>query len=365
MQIPLLLTPGPLTTAPVVRQAMLRDWGSREKDFAALDAGVRTKLAQIANAGSEHTALLIQGSGTFAVEAMLGTFVPKQGKLLLLVNGSYGRRMATMCDRMERSKQVIEWPEDESVDVARLAAALESDSSITHVAVVHVETTSGLLNPVEEISRVVHAHGRRLLVDAMASFGALPLDLQILKADAVAASSNKCLEGVPGIGVVLCNITALQTAAGNSPCLALDLHDQWRGFETNGQWRFTPPVQIVAALNSALDLLSEEGGIQARLARYRQNAAILLAGMRGLGFTLFLREEVQAPIILTFHPPTHPQYNFDRLHQGLLDRGFAIYPGKLTKAESFRVGCIGQIFPADMNRFIITFKSVMSEMGIH
>jgi 2-aminoethylphosphonate-pyruvate transaminase len=228
--------------------------------------------------------------------------------------------------------------------------ALAADGSITHVALVHCETTSGLLNPMPDIAAVVAKRGMALLLDAMSSFGALPIDLDAVPVTAVLASSNKCLEGAPGLGFALIEKDALAASKGVSPSLSLDLHDQWRGFESNGQWRFTPPVQVVAALLEALRQFEVEGGQTARLSRYRQNFAILSEGMRRLGFSLYLDEAVQAPIIATFRSP--PDFPFQRFYDALAARGFLIYPGKLTKADSFRIGCIGALEPHDFVRLI-------------
>lgn len=359
----LLLTPGPLTTAHDVRQAMTLDWGSREEDFTALTRRIRSKLIAAASADDDYTALMLQGSGTFAVEAMLGTFVPRDGKLLVLINGGYGHRMVAMCKQMGRAVTSLEWPENEPVDPLQVQVALRKNAEVTHVAIVHVETTTGLLNPIQEVARVVEAEGRRFLVDAMASFGALPLDLSDTRPDAVAASSNKCLESTPGIGIILCSKDAIEKTAGNATSLSLDLHGQWLGFESNSQWRFTPPVQVVAALDTALDLLEQEGGATARLARYRQNCDLLLDGMASMQIMSYLRREAQAPIITTFHPPAHAGYHFNDFHAALLGQGFAIYPGKLTKQASFRVGCIGQVFPNDIRRFLHVAAEILQRMG--
>lgn len=349
-QDPLLLTPGPLTTAPAVRAAAERDWGSRETDFIELTARVRARLAGLAG-GDGLIAVPIQGSGTFAVEAMLSTFVPAAGRALVLVNGAYGRRMVEILRRLGGTPQVVECGEDEVPSAEAVDRALAADPAITHVAAVQVETTSGILNPLEPIAAVVAARGRHLLVDAMSGFGALPLDPRRVRFEALAASSNKCLEGLPGISFVVVRASALSEAAGRARSLSLDLHAQWQGFESNGQWRFTPPTQIVAALDVALDLLAAEGGPPARVARYRANLATLRDGMSALGFRPYLRAELNAPVIATFHPPVGA-FDFDGFHRRLLACGFAIYPGKLTAAPSFRVGCIGQVFPADMQRFV-------------
>jgi len=357
---PILLTPGPLTTREETRRAMLRDWGSRDSDFIALTAEVRTRLLAVANAAASHVAVPLQGSGTFIVEATIGTLVGSEDKLLVLVNGAYGERIVKIAQRLGRAVATLVWEEIEPVDAGRVARALDADVSITHVAVIHCETTTGLLNPLAEIAAVVAAAGRKLLVDAMSSFGALPLDLSILPATAVMASSNKCLEGTPGLGFALIEKEALAASKGNSRSVSLDLFEQWRGFESNGQWRFTPPVQVLAALGEALRLLEAEGGPAARLARYRENCDLLVDGMARLGFPLLLDRVLQAPIIATFRHP-HAGFDFERFYQALAARGFVIYPGKLSKAESFRIGCIGAIDAADFRRLLAAVEDIRED----
>jgi 2-aminoethylphosphonate-pyruvate transaminase len=347
---PLLLTPGPLTTDARVRAAMGRDWGSRDAAFIALTAELRSRLLAVANGGQSHIAVPIQGSGTFVVEAAIASLVRPTGRLLVLVNGAYGRRMVEIAGRLGRPVVALEWAEDAAVDPAALEAALAADPAISHVALVHCETTSGLLNPMAEVAAVVAKAGRRLILDAMSSFGALPIDLGATPVMAVLASSNKCLEGVPGLGFALVEQAALAGAKGVSPSVSLDLHDQWRGFEANGQWRFTPPVQVVAALVEALRLLEAEGGPMARLARYQANLNILIEGFGALGFPPYLAPALQAPIIATFRPPVDRAFDFQAFHDALAAGGFVIYPGKLTREPSFRVGCIGAVTPADFER---------------
>ncbi len=349
---PILLTPGPLTTAPETRRAMLRDWGSRDPAFIALTAEMRERLLGVANGAGTHVAVPIQGSGTFILEAAVGTLVGPNDRLLVLVNGAYGERMVAIARRLGRSVDALRWPEDVPVDPAAVAAALRDDPAVTHVALIHCETTTGILNPLPQVASVVAGAGRALLLDAMSSFGTLDLDLSSTPVAAVLASSNKCLEGVPGIAFALIEAGMLARSAGVSPSLSLDLHAQWRGFEADGQWRFTPPVQVVAALVEALRRLAAEGGPPARLARYRDNFATLLAGMRDLGFDLYLDEAVQAPIIATFRMPTDRPMAFRAFYDALAARGFLIYPGKLTRAETFRIGVIGALDRRDFRRLL-------------
>ncbi len=364
-KVPLLLTPGPLTTSATVKQAMLRDWGSRDPGFIAMNARVLERLCAIAGGQTTHAAVMVQGSGTFAVEAMIGTLLPrKAAKLLVLVNGAYGHRMVRIAQMLGRAIDVMEWAEDATVSPTELAERLDSDSEITHVAVVHCETTSGILNPLEEIAAIVQRQKRALFVDAMSSFGALPVDAGKVPFLALAASSNKCLEGVPGLGFVIARQEALAASAGNAHSLALDLCAQWQGFKANGQWRFTPPTHVVAALSQALDEFDAEGGVADRGQRYRENLSILVSGMRGLGFQTLLPDEVQAPIIVTFRMPADPAFDFQVFYQAMAKRGFLIYPGKLTVADSFRMGCIGRLDASDMTAALKGVQAAMGEMGV-
>jgi 2-aminoethylphosphonate-pyruvate transaminase len=362
--VPFLLTPGPLTTAAATKAAMLRDWGSRDSDFIALNARIRASLLALCGGGETHACVPLQGSGTFAVEAMIGTLVPRTGKLLILVNGAYGRRMAKMCETMARAFVVAETAEDVPPDPAELDRRLEADASVTHVAVVHCETTSGILNPVEALAEVTARHGRRLLIDAMSSFGALPLDARSVPFEALAASANKCLEGVPGVGFVIARRDALAAAAGNAPSLSLDLSDQHDYTERTGQWRFTPPTHVLAALAAALEAHRQEGGVEGRGARYARNCRILVEGMRGLGFETLLSDALQAPIIVTFRMPADRRFDFERFYERVREKGFVLYPGKLTIADSFRVGCIGALGEAEMRSAVEAMREALAELGV-
>ncbi len=356
----ILLTPGPLTTSDATRAAMGRDWGSRDQDFIDLSEGVRTRLGALVHAGATHAVVPIQGAGTYAVEAAIGTLVPRNSKLLVLVNGAYGRRAVEMATRMGRTVSALEWPEDQAVDPARLAAALQDDPAITDVLLVHLETTSGLLNPLEPIAAMVQAAGRRLLLDAMSSLGAIPIDLRATPCCAVMASANKCLEGVPGLAYVIAEIGHLGAMKGNSASTSLDLQAQWAGFQANRQWRFTPPTHVVAALAAALDQLEAEGGVAARGARYRAHMDALVAGMRRLGFATYLPDALQGPVILTLREPEG--FDFTALYQALHAQGIVLYPGKLTREASFRIGCIGAITLADIQR---TLDAIRDVLGAH
>jgi 2-aminoethylphosphonate-pyruvate transaminase len=337
------------------------DWGSREPDFIALTQHVRQSLTALAGAERTHSCVLLQGSGTFAVEAAIQTLVPRAGKFLVLVNGAYGRRMVEIARRLDRDTAILEWDETAPVDPRAVDDALARDSVVTHVAVVHCETTSGILNPLEAVAHIVARRGRKLLIDAMSSFGAIAVDARRVPLLAMMASGNKCLESVPGIGFVIADKAALDASAGNASSVSLDIHAQWQGFEKTGQWRFTPPTHVLAALAAALEQHKSEGGIPARGARYARNCHALIAGMKRLEFTPVLDSKVQAPIIVTFHRP--PKLNFEMLHDGLRQRGFVIYPGKLTKLDTFRIGCIGAIDETVIDGVIAAVAEVLKETG--
>ena len=361
---PYLLTPGPLTTSTSVKQAMLHDYGSRDVDFIALNRHVCEQLLEIAHASDSHVCVPLQGSGTFAVEAMLATLIPPRGKLLNLVNGAYGHRISEICRYINRECLVLESPEHNPVDPARLDKTLLADDAITHVSVIYCETTAGILNPLSEIAEVVARHGRALLIDAMSAFGALPLSAKDITFEALVASSNKCLQGVPGMAFSLISKKALQQSEGNAHSLSLDLYSQAQGMNKNGQWRFTPPVHCLLALAQALDELQEEGGVTGRGQRYSENCRILREGMRTLGFETWLPDELQAPIIVTFNMPTHPAFEFQQFYDRLRAKGYIIYPGKVTHANTFRIGCIGDLGANEMHGALEAIKDTLKDMGI-
>ena len=361
---PLLLTPGPLTTSASVKQAMVHDWGSRDQGFIAINKMVLTQIVELAGAQGTHVTVPVQGSGTFAVEAMITSFVPKSGKLLVVINGAYGQRAKKIAEIAGRAVTTYETPEDTPPDLARLEKMLVDDKAITHVFAVHCETTSGILNPIAEIAALVKKQGRRLLVDSMSAFGAIEIDARTVDYDALAASSNKCLEGVPGLGFVVCRNSALAECKGNATTLVLDLFDQAEGFAKTGQYRFTPPIHVIVALGKAIEEHAAEGGVAGRGKRYRENAKVLIDGMRAMGFQTLLPNDLQAPIIVTFHMPTDPKFVFQRFYDGLKDRGYVIYPGKLTVADSFRMGCIGRLYPDHMRGALAAVREVLDEMRV-
>lgn len=361
---PLLLTPGPLTTSLRTKQAMLHDWGSWDAAFNRMTGQLCRQLLDIVHGAPSHVCVPLQGSGTFAVEAALGTLVPRSGKVLVPDNGAYCARILHILQVLDRAVVHLPFAEGQAMDAAAIGAALQADPAITHVALVHCETGTGIVNPLQEIAAVVAAQGRALIVDAMSSFGALPIDVRATPFEALIAASGKCLEGVPGMGFVLARREALQASAGQCHSLALDLHAQWQYMEKTTQWRFTPPTHVVAALVEALQQYQAEGGQPARGARYAANRERLVQGLQALGLRPLLDAALQSPIIVTFHAPAHPHWSFPAFYEGVRQCGFILYPGKLTQVETFRVGCIGAITPEDVDQVVHAIGATLRQLGL-
>jgi 2-aminoethylphosphonate-pyruvate transaminase len=362
---PYLLTPGPLTTSYEVKQAMLRDWGSWDGDFRAMTAGMRAQLLDLVDdVNGEYDCVPMQGSGSYCVESMLGTFVPKDGKVLVLANGAYGLRAAQTMQYLGRAYTLIDKGDYLPPRGDEVGAALDADPSITHVLAIHCETSSGILNPVAEIAEATLSRGRKVLIDSMSAFGAVPLEVSQIPYEAMVSSANKCIEGVPGFGFVIARKSALEASKGNSHSLSLDIHAQWATMEKTGQWRFTPPTHVVAAFLEALKTHKAEGGVAGRGARYANNRDVMVAGMRELGFETLLADRWLSPIIVTFFCPADEKFEFTRFYELMKDKGFIIYPGKLTVVESFRVGVIGRMDEHVMRRVVAAAKQSLEELGV-
>ena len=362
---PYLLTPGPLTTSIEVKRAMLRDWGSWDEDFRALTADLRRRLLALLGDGADaYECIPMQGSGTFGVEAMLGTFLPRDGKILVLSNGAYGARAAETVRYLGRELTVIDKGDYLPPRGEEVSAAIATDPAITHVLAIHCETSSGILNPLAEIAAATAAAGRKLLIDSMSAFGAIDLQPDRIPFEAMVSSANKCIEGVPGFGFVLARRDALEASRGNAHSLSLDLHAQWAAMEKTGQWRYTPPTHVVAAFIEALRIHQAEGGVAARGARYAANRDILVAGMRDIGFETLLDDRWLSPIIVTFFSPADPAFDFARFYELMKRQGYIIYPGKLTVADSFRIGCIGRMDGAVMEGVIAAAAAALAELGV-
>jgi 2-aminoethylphosphonate-pyruvate transaminase len=359
----LLLTPGPLSTSPTVRAAMNRDWCTWDDDYnVGVVTPIREKLVQLATTSrpDDYTCVLLQGSGTFSVESMIGSTIPPDGKLLVLANGAYGNRLAQIAARLNINHIVHDCGELARPDLAHLGETLSDDPKITHVVAVHNETTTGMMNPLEDIASIVKSQDRILLVDSMSAFGGVPLDIAELGIDYMVSSANKCIQGVPGFGFVIGRVAHMKQTKGWARSLSLDIHDQWQCMEHGrGKWRYTSPTHVVRAFYQALIELEEEGGVAARHARYTENQRRLVTGMERLGFRCVLPVEYHSPIITGFRSPEHSDYEFHRFYGLLKAQGFVIYPGKVTGIASFRIGSIGHVFPEDIDRLIIAIQASM------
>ena len=362
----LLFTPGPLTTSLSVKQAMLHDAGSWHFEFSELVRSIRERLLTLAalprDAGYE--CILLQGSGTFGVEAVFATCVPPNGKVAVLANGAYGERMLLMLQYAKIDHVVLRTPEDTPNDPAALDRLLADDKAITHVAIIHCETTTGILNPITEVGQIVKRHERSYIVDAMSSFAAIPIDFGAAGIDYLISSANKCIEGVPGFSFVIARCAALLACDGYARSLSLDLLGQLKGFEKNGQFRYTPPTHSILAFREALDELDKEGGVMARGARYQRNHKVLVEGMKKFGFRVYLDPKLQSYIITSFYFPNDPKFTFNDFYHRLSDKGFIIYPGKISQADTFRIGSIGRLFESDIRGLLAALAETIHEMGI-
>jgi 2-aminoethylphosphonate-pyruvate transaminase len=361
-----LFTPGPLTTSMSVKQAMLRDLGSRDFEFIGAIRQVREQLLSVAGVSQEKgfEAVLLQGSGTFALEAVVSSTIPPNGKLLVIINGAYGKRIAKIAQVYGIALATLEYPENQTPKTADVARILAEDAAISNVAIIHCETTTGIINPIEDIGRVVKQFGKTYFVDSMSAFGAVPFDFEACGIDYLVSSANKCIEGVPGFAFVIFRRDTLLTTAGWTRTLSLDLLDQWKGLEANGQFRFTPPTHAILAFAQALRELEAEGGVSGRAARYTANYRHIRTGMRELGFQEYLPEELQGHIITSFRYPTDPNFHFNDFYERLNQKGFVIYPGKVSNADCFRIGNIGRIFESDMASLLAAIEQTLHEMNV-
>ena len=362
----LLFTPGPLTTSLAVKQAMLHDAGSWHWEFNGKVKAIREKLLAVAGV-SQATgweAVLLQGSGTFGVESVFLTGVPPDGKVSVLSNGAYGERAVLMLQHARIPYAVLRTAEDVPSDASALDQLLASDKAITHVLAVHCETTTGILNPIQGIGAVARRHGKTYIVDAMSSFGAYPIDFEACGIDYLISSANKCIEGVPGFSFVLCRRAVLLATEGWARSLSMNLLDQLKGFEKNGQFRYTPPTHAILAFEQALAELDIEGGPVGRANRYRENHRTLVEAMDRIGLKPYLDPSVQSHIITSFPYPSHPAYNWPDFYRRVAEKGFLLYPGKISKADTFRIGNIGRLFPADMRAVVYAIREALVEMGV-
>lgn len=360
-----LFTPGPLGVSLTVKEAMLRDLGSRDNEFISLVKFIRSRLVQIAGVSEDKfTCVPIQGSGTFAVEAVFQTAVPRgNSKVLILENGAYGKRMAKMCEALSIPYRIESFPENECVDLRRVEEVLKTDK-YNLVACVHCETSSGVINPVEQVGQLVRRYspGSVFFVDAMSSFGAVPLDLEKGGIDFMVSSANKCLQGVPGFSYAVARRSTLKNCNGNSRSLSLDLYDQNQALDKNGQFRFTPATHAMLAFQQAIREFDQEGGVEGRAKRYKENNRILAEGMKRLGFKELLDKSIQGYIITSYYFPKDRNFNFTEFYNRLNEKDQVIYPGKTLDIDCFRIGTIGHLFPEDVKKLLQCIEQVCSDM---
>ena len=363
--MPYLLTPGPLTTSRSVKMALMADWGSRDVEFRQVVREIREELLRLAGCDNSYECVLMQGSGTFAIEAALGSLTPaKRKKTLILANGAYGERAAQIMEKLGRNHVKISKSDTTQLSPSHITKTLEEELNISHVWVIHCETTSGIVNPLSDLAKEVKDRDCVFMVDAMSSFGALDIDMKRDDIDVLVSSSNKCIEGIPGFSYVIVKKTLLVASEGNSHSVVLDLFEQWKGLEANGQFRFTPPTHALVAFRQALRELESEGGVAARGVRYQRNANVLVKGLAKLGIEPLLEGNAAGPIIQTFLTPRDENFKFEVFYDALRAKGFAIYPGKLTKRDSFRIGTIGRLDEAVMERVVQAIAEVLKDMKV-
>lgn len=356
-----LLTPGPLTTTDTVKQVMMVDHCTWDDDYKQITQKIRRQLLALAQVSEEdYTAVLMQGSGTFGVESALTSAVGRAGKLLIAANGAYGERMEDIARHAGLKYRILHFPYDQTPDADVIAQALREDAAISHVAMVHSETTSGILNDIEAVAKVVKAAGRAFIVDAMSSFGGVEIPVARWGIDYIVSSANKCIQGVPGFAFVVCRRDELKKCEGQAVSLSLDLYDQWKGMEKDGKWRYTSPTHVVLAFEQALLELEKEGGIPARHRRYAENNRLLIEKLGALGFTTYIPQNLQGPFITTFFYPENANFTFQEMYAYIKERGYAIYPGKLTDADTFRLGNIGEIYTEDIEKIAGIFADFLA-----
>ncbi|PLS31227.1 2-aminoethylphosphonate:pyruvate aminotransferase [Bifidobacterium margollesii] len=360
-----LLTPGPLTTTRTVKEEMLFDHCTWDEDYQKITQKIRRQLLELAHCDpEEYTVVVMQGSGTFGVESVLTSVIGKDEKVLLCTNGAYGDRQVKICEHAGIAHTQYAEPYDRIPSAEKVAEYLDADPSITHVSMIHSETTSGLLNDIEAVAKVVKSRGKTFMVDAMSSFGGVDIPVADWGIDFIVSSANKCIQGVPGFSFIICNRAKLEASRGKARSLSLDLWDQWNTLEkANGKWRYTSPTHVVLAFSKALDEMFEEGGIPVRSARYQLNNDLLIARMKTLGFSTFLADH-QGPIITTFLYPKGTSFDFHDMYEFIKERGYAIYPGKLTDEETFRLGNIGEIYADDIEKVTELLAMYMGERGL-
>lgn len=357
-----LLTPGPLTTTESVKKEMMFDHCTWDEDYKKITRKIRRDLLKLAHVTEEeYTVVLMQGSGTFGVESVLSSVVGEKDRLLIAANGAYGERMEDIAKHNKISYVTYHEHYDRTPDAKKIAAWLKEDPTITHVSMVHSETTSGILNDIESVGKAVKDAGRVFIVDAMSSFGGVDIPVQEWGIDFLISSANKCIQGVPGFSFIIARKSLLIESAGKARSLSLDLYDQWKTMEADGKWRFTSPTHVVLAFAKAMEELEQEGGIAARNRRYTENNRLLIEKMAELGIRAYIDQKHQGPIITTFFYPEGVKFSFSEMYEYIKERGYAIYPGKLTEADTFRIGNIGEIYREDIEKLCAIIRTFLEE----
>jgi 2-aminoethylphosphonate-pyruvate transaminase len=361
----LLFTPGPVTTAKSVKEASLAELGTVDPGFIMKVQQIRHKLLKLAHVESpEYEVVLLQGSGTFGIESAISSAIPSNGMLLSIVNGAYGRRISKIARIHSIPLKELIFEENQLPDLNEIESVLKHNQQITHIAVVHGETSTGILNPIAEIGELCARYNKIFIVDAMSTFGAYDIYLKELNISYLISGPDKCIEGIPGFSYVLLKHSALDQCKYQVRSLSLDLYDQWVGLNTTGQFRFTPPLQALLAFHEALKELENEGGVNGRAERYSVNNALLVGEMRELGFEMFLPAHLRSYIVTSFLYPDHPDFSFEKFYKHMDEKGFVISPGKISKTDCFRIANIGQLYPHDIQKLIDTIESVLYELKI-
>lgn len=358
-----LLTPGPLTTTDTVKQEMMFDHCTWDDDYKQITQKIRKGLLELGHVSEpEYTSILMQGSGTFGVESVLTSIIGNNDKVLIVANGSYGMRMTDICRHANIPFTLYKQDNNKQPDPNKVLKMLAQDTTITHVAMVHSETTTGILNDIQSVGKVVKEAKKVFIVDAMSSFGGVDIPVKDWGIDFLISSANKCIQGVPGFSFILANQKLLEASAGKARSLSLDLYDQWKGQNKDGKWRFTSPTHVVLAFAKAMEELQEEGGIPARHARYANNQKLLTEKFEELGFKAYLNPSVQGPIITTFSYPENSQFTFQQMYDYIKEQGYVLYPGKVLDADTFRVGNIGEIYSDDIEKLAVIMKEFLKEV---
>jgi 2-aminoethylphosphonate-pyruvate transaminase len=360
----ILLNPGPATTTDSVKQAMVvEDICPREKSFGKLLDTIKEDLVKVVHGGAEYIAALFTASGTGGLEAAITSAVPKGKKILIIDNGAYGARMVNIASTFGIEVIPYKLAYGDYPVVTHLEKLLIENRDVSHLAVVHHETTTGMLNPIQQICDLCTKHKVDVIVDCMSSYAGIPIDAKKWNAGYIISSSNKCIQGMPGMVFVIFKKQLLKELKNQKRSFYFDLYSQYVGFEKTGQMQFTPPVQVAYALRQAIDEYFIEGEIN-RWNRYQENWNTLYAGLKNLGFEFLLPESYQSKILLAIIEPSHSNYNFDTMHDYLFQKGYTIYPGKGAKEATFRLSVLGDLHKKDIEGFLIELKNYLLKAGI-